>query len=139
MPFLARIRVDNIPAAHSLAGYPGPCARLHGHNWSFEAVVTAARLHEDMVVDFAVVKDIFKGLDHTNLDDDPEITADGHRPTTERVAVVLAGRIQRVLDALPHHPRLAEITVRESPRNEIVYTPSADPAAGAGGWREESL
>jgi 6-pyruvoyltetrahydropterin/6-carboxytetrahydropterin synthase len=123
MPFLARIRVDNVPAAHSLAGYPGPCARLHGHNWGFEAVVAADRLDQDMVVDFAVVKDVFRELDHTNLDDDQEITAEGHRPTSERLAVVLADRLQRRLDALPHRPRLVEITVRESARNEVVYRP----------------
>lgn len=26
-------------AAHMVNGYPGKCARLHGHNWVVEAVV----------------------------------------------------------------------------------------------------
>jgi 6-pyruvoyltetrahydropterin/6-carboxytetrahydropterin synthase len=123
MPFEVRVRVDDVAVAHWLPGYPGPCARLHGHNLSLEAVVAADRLHEDMVVDFALVKEVLRGPDHRCLNDDPEITEGGRRPTAERLAEVLAARLQRALDALPHRPRVVRVTVWETGRNEVTYTP----------------
>jgi 6-pyruvoyltetrahydropterin/6-carboxytetrahydropterin synthase len=117
------VRVDDVAAAHHLEGYAGDCRRLHGHNWSFEARVGAEALHEDMVVDFRLVKDVFRALDHTCLDDDAEVCAPGHRPTTERVAEVLAARLQRRLDALPNRPRLLRLVVRETARNEVAFSP----------------
>ena len=33
-------------AAHHVNGYPGKCARLHGHNWVVEAVVKGKELDE---------------------------------------------------------------------------------------------
>ena len=33
-------------AAHRVAGYPGKCDRLHGHNWVVEAVVKGKELDE---------------------------------------------------------------------------------------------
>jgi len=123
MRYEARVRVDEISAGHHLPGYPGACARPHGHNWSFRATVGAEALHEDMVVDFAALKAVFKALDHTSLNDDAEIVAGGHRPTAERLATVLAGRIQRLLETLPNRPRLLALTVRETARNEVTLTP----------------
>ncbi len=123
MRYEVSVRVDDIAAAHHLEGYPGECRRLHGHNWSVEAAVGADELHGDMVADFRALKDVVRALDHTLLDEDSEICADGHRPTTERVAVVLAARLQRMLDALPNRPRLLRIAVRETSRNTVVFTP----------------
>jgi 6-pyruvoyltetrahydropterin/6-carboxytetrahydropterin synthase len=122
--FVASVRVDEIAAAHFLPGYPGDCARVHGHNWSFEAEIGADVLHEDMVVDFVAVKAVFKALDHSLLNDDPELGCGGRRPTTERLAEVLAGRVQAALDGLPNRPRLLALTVIETSRNRITYRPS---------------
>lgn len=123
MRYEARVRVDEVSAAHHLPGYPGDCARPHGHNWTFEATIGAEALDQDMVVDFAVVKAVFKALDHTSLNDDAEVCAQGHRPTTERLAEVLAGRLQRRLDACPNRPRVLALVVRETGRNEVRFTP----------------
>ncbi len=123
MRYVARVRVDDIAAAHSLPGHPGECARPHGHTWAFEATVGTDRLDGDMVADFTVLKGVFKRLDHTSLNDDPEITAEGHRPTAERVAEVLAARLQRAMDELPNRPRVLALVVRETARNEVVFTP----------------
>lgn len=123
MRYEVRVRVDDISAAHFLPDYPGPCANLHGHNWSLEATVGAECLEGDMVADFALLKAVFKRLDHTCLNDDPEITAGGHRATAERLAEVLAGRLQRALDTLANRPRLLAVVVRETGRNEVVFTP----------------
>ena len=33
-------------AAHQINGYQGKCQRLHGHNWSVEAVVEGNKIDE---------------------------------------------------------------------------------------------
>ncbi len=131
--FVAEVRVDDIAAGHFLPGYAGACARPHGHNWSFRASVGADALHEDMVADFIALKAVFKELDHAMLNDIPELTRGGRRPTTERLAEWLAGRLQAELDRQPNRPRLISLTVRETSRNRVTYTPAptAAPAASA--------
>ena len=48
-------------AAHMVNGYPGKCARLHGHNWVVEAVVKGRELDElGMLVDFKIIKKALK-------------------------------------------------------------------------------
>lgn len=121
--FVVEVRVDEIAAAHRLPGYAGDCARLHGHNWSFEATIGADELHADMVVDFVAVKACFKALDHTLLNDLPELVADGRRPTAERLAEWLAERIQELLDRQPNRPRLLSLSVAETSRNRVTLTP----------------
>lgn len=123
MRYVITVTIDDIAAAHRLPDDPGACARLHGHNWSFAATIGAEQLAADMVADFRDVKAVFKALDHTYLNEDAEIVDGGHRPTTERVAEVLAARLQGRLDALPNRPRLLSLTVRETGRNEVTYTP----------------
>lgn len=124
MRYEVRVGVEDISAAHFLPGYPGPCANLHGHNWSVEVRVGAERLDQgDMVVDFALLKAVVKKVDHTCLNDDPEIVDGGHRATAERLAEVLATRLQRVLDPLPNRPRVLSLAVRETGRNEVVFNP----------------
>jgi 6-pyruvoyltetrahydropterin/6-carboxytetrahydropterin synthase len=131
--FVVRVRVDEIAAAHRLPGHPGDCARVHGHNWSFEARVGADELHEDMVVDFIELKGFFKALDHTLLNDLPGLAQGGRRPTAERLAEWLAGRIQAHLDARPNRPHLLSLTVEETSRNHVTYTPPAPETPGGAG------
>lgn len=121
--FTVRVAIDEISAAHALPGYPGDCARRHGHNWSFAAVITASELHQDMVVDFRIVKDVFRALDHTDLNDIPALNGPNCRPTAERLAQYLAQRLEGVLAPLPNHPTLLALTVRETSRNEVTYQP----------------
>ncbi len=123
MRYVARIQVGEIAAAHHLPGYPGPCAEPHGHNYGFEVTVGADALHQDMIVDFSLIKGVCRRLDHTSLNDDPDLAAPPHRPTTERLAEVVAGRIQRALDALPNRPRLLALAVSETRHHEVVFTP----------------
>lgn len=121
--FEAHIRVDEIAAGHFLPDYPGDCSVPHGHNWTFEAVVGANELHEDMVVDFTLVKQVFKQFNHTMLNDHAGLMALTSRPTTERLAEYVAREIEAVLATLPNTPRLVEITVIETSRNKVVYRP----------------
>jgi 6-pyruvoyltetrahydropterin/6-carboxytetrahydropterin synthase len=62
-------------AAHSLPGYDGPCANLHGHEWKLEVEVSGV-VNEDtgMVLDFVKLKKIVNQelvdkLDHKHLND----------------------------------------------------------------------
>ena len=49
-------------AGHRLLGHEGKCANLHGHNYVVEFHISGSEIDElGRVVDFAVVKDLFKG------------------------------------------------------------------------------
>ena len=57
-------------AAHRQLGYDGKCAFVHGHTWHGEFILTAEcfpRGDIDLSVDFGMLKDIFKALDHRML------------------------------------------------------------------------
>lgn len=61
-------------AAHSLPGYNGPCANLHGHTYKLEVEVTSNLAPKDMVVDFKVLKEnveekVISVLDHHLIND----------------------------------------------------------------------
>jgi 6-pyruvoyltetrahydropterin/6-carboxytetrahydropterin synthase len=44
-------------AAHALKGYPGDCARLHGHNWIIETFVKCRELDDIGIdIDFRDIK-----------------------------------------------------------------------------------
>ena len=46
---------SNFAAAHNLRNYRGKCERLHGHNWTVEAVFRYASLAPDgMAIDFKI-------------------------------------------------------------------------------------
>lgn len=88
-------------AAHTLAGYPGDCARLHGHNWNVELFVRCKGLDNIGIgIDFRVVKEktarILEGLDHRNLNDLSMFR--GVNPTSENVARYLFGALARELN-----------------------------------------
>jgi len=112
-------------AAHNLNGYPGKCARLHGHNWVVEAVVKGRELDElGMLVDFKdikqTLKDILERFDHHYLNELAPFK-DGVNPTAENLARIifeeLAGNEIFKRDSV-----LAAITVFESPKSSVTYT-----------------
>lgn len=112
-------------AAHHINGYPGKCARLHGHNWVVEAVVKGRELDElGMLVDFKdikqTLKDILERFDHHYLNELAPFK-DGVNPTAENLARIifeeLAGNEIFKRDSV-----LAAITVFESPKSSVTYT-----------------
>jgi 6-pyruvoyltetrahydropterin/6-carboxytetrahydropterin synthase len=115
--------VDEVASGHLLPGYEGPCSVPHGHNWSFEAVIGADELADDMVVDFSLVKRVFRQFDHTMLNDHPGLMQFARRPTTERLAAFVAQELQTILDTLPNRPRLLSVTAEETSRNKVVFRP----------------
>lgn len=112
-------------AAHMIHGYPGKCARLHGHNWVVEAVVKGNELDElGMLVDFKIIKkalnetlDLF---DHRYLNE-LEPFASGVNPTAENLARIIFKELESHT-CFARDSILAAITVFESPKSSVTYT-----------------
>lgn len=112
-------------AAHSIEGYDGKCARMHGHTYRVQMTARSNRLHpsrylpsSDMVCDFRELKwpgtDSLKGgLDHGVLNE----LMDGVT-TAERVAEFIH---TRTMQNLPEGIRLT-VTVWETPTSWVEYT-----------------
>ncbi|MDY4697738.1 6-carboxytetrahydropterin synthase QueD [Selenomonas montiformis] len=112
-------------AAHRVAGYPGKCDRLHGHNWVVQAVIQGTELDElGMLVDFKQAKralsEVLERFDHRFLNE-LQPFSDGLNPTAENLSRVifeeLAGNSVFVRDSY-----LSAITVFESPKSSVTYT-----------------
>ena len=76
-------------AAHFLKNFHGKCENLHGHNYKVRVTVKGSQLDAGgMLCDFgimkSVLKEVFKDLDHHNLNDLP-FFSDGN-PSAERIA-----------------------------------------------------
>ena len=93
MPGVFEVYVKtHFSAAHSLRGYPGDCARIHGHNWIIEAYVKCKELDDIGIgIDFRdikkAVKDVLEGLDHFNLNELPAFR--DVNPSSENIAKFL--------------------------------------------------
>ena len=72
-----------IDSSHKLVGYEGNCANLHGHTWKIELWFRGSSHCRDktgILVDFNIVKDIKKKLDHCYLNN-----VLGYNPTAENL------------------------------------------------------
>jgi 6-pyruvoyltetrahydropterin/6-carboxytetrahydropterin synthase len=110
-------------AAHFLPDYPGPCSRLHGHNFIVRASVRGERLDaRGMLVDFGVLKtalrEILEQLDHYSLNELPAFAA--QNPTTENIARWIA-------ETLGEHAlggaQVYKVEVWETPGQAAAYYP----------------
>ena len=109
-------------AAHRLAGYPGDCARRHGHNWQVAVSIQAEELNAlGMAVDFRRIKDtlgdLLETLDHTDLNEVPELA--GSNPTCEVVARYLYEELTRRLNDA--NTRVVRVRVSETPNTGACY------------------
>lgn len=110
-------------AAHHLSGLPEghKCARVHGHTYTVELVLTAERLTEPgFVTDFgdlaAVRCFIDATLDHRDLNTVLDVP-----PTSEALAAYIADWF--VVHVEPGIPgRLASVRVSETPTSWATYT-----------------
>jgi len=88
--------VTEFDAAHSLPGYQGKCAHMHGHTYQVEIVVEGDVGENGFVMDFYQIKRIIAGalqeLDHSCLN---QILPN---PTAESIAQWLADRLARDLE-----------------------------------------
>jgi 6-pyruvoyltetrahydropterin/6-carboxytetrahydropterin synthase len=110
-------------SAHSLTGYDGDCARLHGHNWKVEVEVVGSTLNQvGMVIDFKQIKKHAKAviaeLDHTYLNDHPHFKETN--PTAENIAQFIYQKIQSQIET--NEIKMHRLTVWENDRNCVIYS-----------------
>jgi 6-pyruvoyltetrahydropterin/6-carboxytetrahydropterin synthase len=120
------IRVKtHFSAAHRLDGYPGDCARVHGHNWIVEAFVQTELLDDTGIgIDFRHVKKSLETvnarLDHRMLNEVPPF--DRHNPTSENIAKYIFDELGAELASIPDHAgRVSKVTVSETPGAGASY------------------
>jgi len=111
-------------AAHQLRGYPGDCARLHGHNWHVKLYVECEQLDElGLGIDYKVLKtalkEALKPWDHYNLNDVAPF--DTINPSSENVAAELYKEMSSRLDN--KRVRVSRIEISETCTAMVTYWP----------------
>lgn len=119
--YTLRILAD-FASAHTLRGYPGACARMHGHNWKVEVEVEARQLDEvGMGVDFKVIKtatrELAAQLDHRYLNELEPFTE--INPTAENIAAHFYRELSQALNQ--PHIRVSAVTLWETERACVRY------------------
>jgi 6-pyruvoyltetrahydropterin/6-carboxytetrahydropterin synthase len=109
-------------AAHHLRGYPGDCARPHGHNWTVDVCVECDKLNEIGIgIDFrdvkVAVKEVLEGLDHVDLNALPAFQE--RNPSSENIAQYLYQELAKKLNA--PGIRLTKLRVSETPSCGVWY------------------
>jgi 6-pyruvoyltetrahydropterin/6-carboxytetrahydropterin synthase len=112
-----------IAAAHALRGYPGDCARVHGHNWKINAEVKTAVLDDlGIGIDFKDLKREMRAiadvLDHQFINEIEPFTT--LNPTAENIAAwfykQLAAKINNA------RVQLTAIDIFETDRSSVRYS-----------------
>lgn len=140
-------RQFNIPMAHRLTNYDGPCKNLHGHTYKLEVTIAANKLDKDgMVIDFRKLKvmvndNIVKGFDHSmvvNTHGDAidlqllqnsqqagmKLALCSSNTTTENLAMVMGSILEDKINAFDgERIHLSRIRLWESPYSyaTVVY------------------
>ena len=109
-------------ASHILRGHPGPCSRLHGHNWKVEVMVCGDYLEKNgLLLDFSVVKRVLRAvldtMDHKFLNDLPDF----HKmnPTSENIAKLIYQKISAHPDFKGN--KVSQVGVWESENACAIY------------------
>ena len=110
-------------AAHSLRGYNGNCANLHGHNWTVQVFIRAEKLNEiGIAMDFKVLKKeldaVLAELDHKNLNEHPHFKETN--ATSENLAMYIYRRLKSAVDLAG--VKLDRVRVCESPTSGATYS-----------------
>jgi 6-pyruvoyltetrahydropterin/6-carboxytetrahydropterin synthase len=110
-------------SAHTLAGYPGACSRMHGHNWKVEVEVIAGTLDQTgMALDFKRIKqaanEVGNRLDHQYLNDIPPFNQ--LNPTAENIAAWFFQELSRNLNT--EHAKVHSVTLWETDRACVKYS-----------------
>ncbi len=111
-------------SSHSLSGYDGDCARVHGHNWVLRVYYEFSELDEQgIAVDFLELRSrvsevVLPLLDHRHLNDIPPF--DRLNPTSENIAAevfrILQGQVR--FDS----GRLTMVELWETPTDMVRYS-----------------
>ncbi len=119
--FELRIKVE-FPAAHNLKGYPGDCARPHGHNWGLEVFARSRKLDSiGMAMDFRDLKNAAKELvapwDHQDLNTLPDFRE--VNPSAEAIAKLSYDRLSRQFNGTEIW--IDRVTIWENDRCSATY------------------
>jgi 6-pyruvoyltetrahydropterin/6-carboxytetrahydropterin synthase len=114
--------------AHQLTMVGEKCENLHGHNWHVEVCVTGEKLNSaGVLADFGDIKKAVRQvvedeLDHKFLN---ELSIfEGMQPTSERIAVYIAQRVQALLkQSLDDDIRVSKVMAWESDDACATYFP----------------
>ncbi|MCL5284364.1 MAG: 6-carboxytetrahydropterin synthase [Nitrospirae bacterium] len=112
-------------ASHRIEGYPGLCARLHGHNWTVEAVFATGRLNSlGMAVDFHEIErwldPLLGEVDHTHLNDHPFFS--DKSTTAENIALFFyRGLVSALEREKPEGLALRQVSVWEMEGYRATY------------------
>lgn len=128
--FELRVKVD-FPAAHHLEGYPGDCARPHGHNWIVEVFARSKKLDSlGLAMDFrdlkAAVKELIARWDHQDLNTLPDFA--NINPSAEQIAKLTFDRLSARLNTegrAGFGTWIDRVTIWENDRCSATYF--ADP------------
>ena len=116
MPGVFEICVeDQFSAAHSLRGYQGNCAQMHGHNWIVEVFVKCRELNDIGIgIDFRdirqAIKNIINDLDHSCLNEHPEFK--DTNPSSENIARFLYRRLGEKINS--DNVKVSKVKVSET-------------------------
>lgn len=119
--FELRVHVE-FPAAHHLTGYPGDCARPHGHNWGLEVFARSTRLDSiGMAADFRELKGAARELvapwDHQDLNTLPDF--EKINPSAEQIAKLAYDRLSAIIDG--SQIWIDRVTIWENNRCSATY------------------
>lgn len=114
-------------AAHALRDYPGPCCRVHGHNYRVVVHLAGEELDAlGMLIDFTEVKAalarITDRFDHAMLNELAEFTT--VNPTSEAIARHIYQHLRDDLftrEEIRRRVRLTEVEVYETDRQGVGY------------------
>ncbi len=114
--------------AHQLTMVGQKCENLHGHNWHVEVCVTGEKLNSaGVLADFGdikkAVRKVVEGeLDHKFLNELEMFKK--IQPTSERIAVYIAQRVQTLLDQdLKKGVKVSKVMAWESDDACATYLP----------------
>lgn len=114
--------------AHQLAMVGQKCENLHGHNWHVEVCVKGGKLNSaGVLADFGDIKRAVRAvvdgeLDHKYLNELPAFA--GEQPTSERIAVYIAQKVQAILDReLTEEVAVSRVMAWESDDACAIYYP----------------
>lgn len=110
---------SHFAGAHQLTMVGQKCENLHGHNWHVEVCVTGEELNSaGVLADFGEIKKavrtvVQEELDHKFLNELDMF--EGMQPTSERIAVYIAQRVQAILSRdLDEDIRVSKVMAWES-------------------------
>ncbi|MFC1454154.1 6-carboxytetrahydropterin synthase QueD [Verrucomicrobiota bacterium] len=109
--------------AHSLTGYRGPCANLHGHNWEVEVFLRGTKTGRDgMLIDFKKLKKalhaVLEKIDHQNLNTIPVFRT--KNPTAENIAKYIFDQLFSRFNSPAC--RLKKVRISETPGTSAYYS-----------------